>query len=278
MRQSFFPRILIVLSIFIGGFASGAEQRLTLDEGWNAVFVALEPDDPAPDKLFGSLPILKVALWLPSKAKVESLTDPAAVPNKPSEWLIWHPANHPAAFLNTLKQVQGRRAMLIKASAPATLVIKGTPFFRRTAWVAPSFNLVGFDIDPAAPPTFARFFDGSRAHEELKIFRLVDGAWKSVSGFELMRRGEAYWVWCKEGSDFQGPVDLSISIGETVRMEARSNGVLPVSLSSNVNGLGPVSMIAGKRYRFALSPAEMNQGLNLSGGGMRFEIPAPAGN
>ena len=170
-------RFLIVFTASVGcvlGAASAraAEQTISLNEGWNAVFVELQPNNPDPESIFAGLPIEKCSLWLPSSSKVTSLTDPAAVPSKTTEWHTWQPASSPSAFLNNLHSIPARSALLIKASAPAELTVAGTPVFRRMEWRGASFNFTGFDVDPAAPPTFARFFDGSRAHSELKIFKI----------------------------------------------------------------------------------------------------------
>ncbi len=248
---------------------------MPLAAGWNAVYLELEPDLQDPDALFGALPIDQVALWLPSRAKVASLTDPAAIPNKPSDWLVWHPNSHPAAFLNTLKRVQAHRALLIKASAPTTLTITGTASFQRHAWLAPSFNLKGFEVDPLAPPTFARFFDGSRAHDDLKVFRLVNNAWKAVSPTDVVRRGEAYWVWCQEGTDFQGPLDLTVSLGNTVRIDARANGTLPITLTTNVTDTSlPLRTRSRQRLEWP-APSDLAT-LEIRGGSMAYRLALPS--
>lgn len=223
-------------------FGQSVEQVVPLQAGWNAVFLYVEPEVAEPDVVFGDLPVEQVNVWMPERARVASLTDPEALPSKPSEWNVWHPQGHPAAFLNTLYRVPARRGLLIKASAATTLVVRGEPVYRATVWQAPGFVLTGFDVDAEQAPSFARWFAGSRAHAALNIQKLVNGHWQKVHPQEVIQRGVAYWVWSSEGSDFQGPVGLQLPIEAAgylrlltgsvgVSGSVVNRGVLPASLS-----------------------------------------------
>ena len=230
------------------GNGDAAEQVIELREGWNAVYLELDPLEPEPEKVFAGKPVEMCALWLPSEAKVESLTAPDAIPRKASDWLVWQPESSPSAFLNNLHSLKARLSMLVKASEPTTITIAGHHSYQRMKWTAPSFNFVGFDVDPDASPTFARFFDGSRAHADLKIFELVDSKWQPVVAQQTVQRGKAYWVWCAEGSDFQGPLDVSVVVdrdgsipvnrnGGSFRLETRLPGTIPANLNLKATGL-----------------------------------------
>lgn len=176
LRSTFFCilEFYVLSALLLMGHAHAAEQSVNLKAGWNAVYLELQPDVADPAVVFDDPAIVKVAMWLPTKAQVGSLTALDAVASKPSAWRVWQPAEAPAAFLNDLFRVQARSAFLIEARVATTLTFTGEPFFERKKWLAPSFNLTGFDVDPAAAPTFQRYFDGSRAHSDLKIFKLVE--------------------------------------------------------------------------------------------------------
>jgi len=244
--------------------ADAADQRIILSPGWNAVFLEVQPVNDAPETIFAGQPVEMCAAWLPTAAKVDSLIDLSALPKKSAEWHVWQPADSPSAFLNNLRSVKARQALLIKATAAATFTVSGEPVFERRSWVAPSFNFTGFDVDPEAPPTFARFFDGSRAHAALKIFKMVAGKWQPVAGSETIQRGRAYWVWCNEGSDFQGPVDVSLPLagegaltlandGSAARMEIRANGTVPVTLNVSTAGTLPLLQTTAGSEEVALT-------------------------
>jgi hypothetical protein len=221
--------------------AAVEQQVVDLHVGWNAVYLYVQPTVAAPDTLFAGQPIEQVTVWVPGRARVASLTDPDAVPTKSPEWHVWHPPGHPAAFLNTLMQVQARRGMLIKASAATRLVIAGEPIYKPVQWSAPAFHLLGFDVDAEQAPTFARWFAGSRAHSDLKVQKLVNGVWLAVNPHETMTRGVAYWVWCREGSDFQGPLAIDLPLGGDGLM-ALPNGALPINGSIANRGSLPMSI------------------------------------
>lgn len=239
-----------------------ADQVINLQPGWNSVFLEVQPTNADPAAVFAGKPVVQVAVWQPTQAKVESLTDPRAVPSKSTEWLQWQPAGRPAAFLNNLRALKARTALLVKATAAATVTVSGDAVYERRKWVAPSFNFTGFDVDPAAPASFARFFDGSRAHlgsgpgQGLKVFKLVNQKWRAVTASEPIQRGVGYWVWCGEGSDHQGPVDVTVNVdasgcvvlengGAPARMQFRANGSLPVTLTATAGGSLPLLQASG---------------------------------
>ncbi|MCC5790659.1 MAG: hypothetical protein JJT75_13590 [Opitutales bacterium] len=256
-------------------------QVIELTAGWNAVYLYVEPEEPDPNVLFAGLPIEECQVWIPERSRVESLTDPEAEPVKVSEWNVWHPSDHPTAFMNTLFRLQARRGMLIKASEPTTLVVRGEPVYRPVQWSAPAFNLVGFDVDAEQPPTFARWFAGSRAHKDLKIRKLVNGEWQAVHPQETIRRGMAYWVWCGEGTGFQGPVHLSLPVGRLGHLSLErgvpplsgrvdNRGQLPISLALSSEGGMPTLLTLGgadsppqSSHQFSLEPGQRMR-MNLS--------------
>jgi hypothetical protein len=303
----FYPAALLTILLLFPPGAMAADQVIALEAGWNAVFSELEPEKSAPDEFFAGVPVEMCAVWLPAVTKVASLVDPGAIPSKSAEWHVWQPEASPAAFLNNLRAIKGRQVMLVKVSAAASLTVHGAPVFERRKWIAPSFNFVGFDVDAAAAPSFARFFDGSRAHAGLKAFKLVAGKWQAVTGSETIQRGRGYWVWCNEGSDFQGPMDVSVPLsGEgaltllngagSTRLDLRANGTVPVSAALTISGnlpllqstadapeagfgSGIILPLSANAKSISLrrvvdAAADSASGLiNLKGGGMHFVLP-----
>ncbi|BCX48263.1 hypothetical protein HAHE_21710 [Haloferula helveola] len=275
-----------------------AEQTFNLKAGWNAVFLEIRPSQPSPSTLFAGLPVERCSAWLPTVAQVDSLTDPAALPRKSSSWQNWLPSSHPASFLNNLHAVTGRQALLIQTSAACVWTVTGEPVFERRKWIAPSFNFTGFDVDPAAPPTFARFFDGSPAHQPVRAFKLVSDRWIAVAPTETIRRGEGYWVWCDTGSEHQGPLDVSIPIagdggvvssdGGSFSLQMRKNGQLPVSAQitssgsvsfARLTGIHTESPLTGSqsldpRAEWRVRTSGPGAGLlQITGGGVRISVP-----
>jgi hypothetical protein len=77
--------------------------------------------------------------------------------------------------------------------------------------VPDSFNLVGFQVDPAAPPSFGAHLAPSPAHVGQAVYRLApSGAWQPVASHfsTLVESGKAYWIYTEGASTYQGPLEV----------------------------------------------------------------------
>jgi hypothetical protein len=194
-------------------------QVFALKAGWNAIYVDVEPDDPAPGLIFTNTPVTKVAGFFPNNSPVEYIQDPASAAWKQSGWRVWYAPSMPESAINDLGAVRGGQGYLVHAMADASLRIAGEIRLRRLRWRSDSFNLVGFPVNPEELPTFATWFAGSTAHQSdtrAAIYSLdASGYWRPVSQPQttVIQPGVAYWVFSKGGSDYQGPLDVSIPAG-----------------------------------------------------------------
>lgn len=194
-------------------------QAVPLRAGWNSVFIDVEPSNPDPGVVFTNLPVTKVAAFLPSSSPVEYIQDPAAASWKQQGWRMWYAPSMPESAVSDLRSVRGGQGYLVYASAPATLSVTGEIQLRRYRWRSDSFNFVGFPASGDEPPTFATWFAGStaqRSDTRASIYALdAAGHWRPVFQPEstLVQPGVAYWVFSKGGSDYQGPLDVSIPVG-----------------------------------------------------------------
>lgn len=202
-------------------------QTITLRAGWNAVFLEVDPLDPTPTAAFRGLAIETVAAF-------RAETKPEFYPRNPTEhpwqdegWDIWYAPTRPEAFLSTLSLVRGQRAYLIQATTDQTWAITGNVVARPIEWTADSFTLTGFSVDPEAPPTFQRFFAGATAHRGQRVLRLTSGRWTLVRdpAQATLRSGEAYWVFSKGASDFQGPIRVQAGGGQRLGFGDAENGL-----------------------------------------------------
>src|SRR5262249_20706065 len=90
-------------------------------------------------------------------------------------------------------------------------------------------------VDETSPPTFGKFFSGSKAHVQRRIYRLVNERWAQVTAPDatLMKSGEACWVYCQGASDFQGPLNVSISFGTTLVFGTHDDGLANIVLGNS---------------------------------------------
>lgn len=218
-RKPFAPILLFVLLMLMQATAWAATptvtQTLNLSPGWNAVYVEVQPDVTSPATVFGALPQgSTVWAWTGKNSQVQFIQDPGEAAVYKPKWLNISTA--PAeSTLNNLYAIKANTPYLVRVagSAPISVAIQGQPTIRHKSWVPDSFNLTGFSFS-SAPPTFATFFAPSNSHKNQAVYRLngVSGAWEMVnSATTVMRSGEAFWVYCLSGSDYQGP--LSVATG-----------------------------------------------------------------
>ena len=159
-----------------------------------------------------------MASYFPRRSPVEFIRDPGEIAWKAEGWRAWFAPSLPESVISDLYRVAPQQAYLVYANAAMTLTVSGQAVPTRLRWKSDSYNLTGIPIDPANPPTFKDFFEGSEAHQAISskpaIYRLgEDGRWKSVDRPEnaRIRDGEAYWVYCHGPSDFQGPLNATVS-------------------------------------------------------------------
>jgi len=210
-----------VLFVASSAYGQWVEQTIHLQPGWNAVFLEVQPYPRDCDTIFRDIPVKSVWAWNRRFTSVQFVQDPnTLLPDQP-EWLTYFPPGTPESFLTTLFILQGGRAYLINLGGdqPVDLVLRGHPKIRKIDWLADSFNFVGFYLDEASPPTFAEFFGPSPAHSGQPVYRMgPSGNWVRVADptTERMRRGEAYWVYCKGESEYQGPIGFLFDVGDSL--------------------------------------------------------------
>ena len=204
--------------MLLAGFAAAApargaverEQVIPLQSGWNAVFLEVYPAQPDPAVLFSGAPVDMAASLHAASSTAQFIANPGADLFRRAGWGVWYSEERPDAFLKTLHAIVGQQAYLIHATRPWTWTVSGAPVMAETRWEANAYNFAGFSVDPVAPPTFARFFAGSKAHRLDKIYRLRSGAWQRVDNAagETIRSGEAFWIYCDGASAYQGPLQV----------------------------------------------------------------------
>lgn len=202
-------------------------QSIQLRAGWNAVFLEVDPVNADPASVFAGLPV-DVATTFAQEAKaVYFPRDPAEHPWQEEGWSVWYAPARPDAFLSTLNAVRGQRAYLVKVSADAKWTVSGKVVGRSIQWAPDSFTLTGFSVEPDSPPTFAKLLAGASAHRGQRVFRLVNGLWTLVRDHAQtpVRSGEAYWIFSKGASDFQGPIRVKPLVGDKLAFGDTSNGL-----------------------------------------------------
>lgn len=195
-------------------------QTIKLNPGWNSIFVQVKPDADATAVVFADLldgensQISSVWTWLAHRAKIDFIQDPDSEKLLSQEgWLRYFPEQTKNSFLTNLYAIQANRAYLVKyeGTEAATISITGQPVMPRAAWQSSSFNHLGFHVDPQNLPTFYDYFSASPAHKDQPIYQLVNNEWSLVNALNtIIQPDVAYWVFSKTGSDYFGPIELTL--------------------------------------------------------------------
>ena len=244
-----YARSFVLPSIFVAGSVSlhaqdefpghQRTQEIQLRKGWNAVYLEVDPTNDAPATVFSGVPVDKVATLFKNPSNQEFVTDPGIDLGKAQGWGVWYAPELPEAFLKSLDAIDGNRAYLIHAKSDCQWRPTGRVTGDAVTWQPDAFNFIGFPVAAAGGPTFAQFFAGSKAHKNQTIYRLANGRWKQVlqPTAETMRSGEAFWIYCKGSSDYQGPLRVQTT-----------------GLGGLVLGQGPVNLTLRNEAPHPLTP------------------------
>ncbi len=229
------------------------QQTIQLRTGWNAVFLEVHPEDVDPAKVFADVPVDIAASFSGPLSSAQFMTDPGANLFRLTGWSVWYAGSRPDAFLKTLFSVSGQQGYLLHAKRDFTWNVTGTVAPPGIRWQPDAFNFVGFSVDAVAGPTFGRFFGGSKAHNHNRLYRLDSGTWRQVlnPAAEVMRSGEAFWIYSSGVSTYQGPLQAETSnrngvslgaVGDSVILRNTTTHPVAVTLQHVVTGPNPVPL------------------------------------
>jgi len=212
------------------------QQTIQLREGWNAVFLAVEPTDNTPAAVFAGASVELALTHYSPLSPAQFIADVDEIDWKKSGWYRWIPADKPEAVWTNLRGLSANRPYLIKCSTAHTLEIVGRPSVAKPKWQPDAFNFVGFHVADGTGqgPTFAQWFEGSSAHRDARFYALDGDCWKRVAApaNANIASGTAYWVWCEGGSEHPGPVHVKLpGVGDELTFPPEANDV-PVEITN----------------------------------------------
>jgi hypothetical protein len=201
-----------------GSADTSRSQTISLQKGWNSVFLQVTPTNRDPSAVFANTPIEIVATYFAVERAIQYIQNPGSIGWNKSGWAVWYGPNRSDAFLSSLHAVHGNRAFLIFSKQDFTWTVNGTVSFEPIRWKGDSFNLVGVGVDDTSPPTFDQFFTTSAAHQPYRIYRLINSQWTLVVDpiRTVIHSGEAYWIYCRGPSDYQGPLRAKVQSGRGI--------------------------------------------------------------
>ena len=242
------PRVCCVaaLGCMLSGTAQAylSTQTLALSNGWNAVYLEVEPENPSCDSVFSNWPVSSVSVYVSGRASAGSTTTNGDV-QVTTEYLTWRPNQKPG--VNSLNSVMAGKAYLFYATNTFTRTVTGRPAAPRIEWVpgATGTNvhaLVGFRTDGTAK--FGTFLAGAGFDMSALSVYTVGGTnllgptlfkvgWTTASQ-QPIENGKAYMIACDKVSDFSGPVKVTPEDGFYIPADS-SRSVLKLENEHNSN-------------------------------------------
>lgn len=268
--------IMAALWLSSSAHAQWDQRSITLNPGWNALYMDLQPEPNDPAMVFAGLPIDSVWTWRQTDTTVQFVQDVSELRPTLPNWMVYIPANLPEGGLTNLFAVLSGHSYLVHVtgSVPAQFNVSGLVENDPIEWAVDSQVLTGLVIDPANPPTFTEYFGASSAHQGQPIFKLkADGLWQQVASPELERiqPDEAYWITTQGTSTYQGPLIAGFSFGPGINFGSTvDSGTLVLNNLSNFDRTVTVS--AGPSG----SPTSTNSDANLGNvplGYLRDDLP-----
>ncbi|MDC3255294.1 hypothetical protein OAV21_02750 [bacterium] len=193
-------------------------QTLSLNSGWNAVWLEVSPEDDQGNPLLiqdalasTDFVIDKIARRSLGAGPANFVDDPNALSNSynSDSWEIW--SRNPESGEGAVISARGNHAYMVHVVAvegktngdPAgTISVRGKVDFTRLSWLKGSYNLVGFGVE--GQPTFDSLLgaagvlvnDLSVAPAQPTVLKLesATGHWITVSGGDPVESGRAYWI------------------------------------------------------------------------------------
>lgn len=193
---------------------------ITLKPGWTAVYLPIQPEASDLAHVLEGIPVRSVWSWS-QQSQVPSPPNATDLEPGQADWLAYFPPTSESSSHTNLFVLNGGRGYLIELNGDQAVdwVVSGQPVLPSSEWLADSYNLVGFHVDPNAPPTFKSFFTSAKAHSNQKVFRLAPaGQWQEITNLsaEQVRPGQAYWVYSKGPSDYSGPLQITLEQGKVL--------------------------------------------------------------
>ncbi len=215
-------------------------QAFTLQAGWNAIYLEVEPINTSPlvnigtaadpiwvhekstmETVFAGLAasgaLESVWGWNVPTTRVDYIVDPTEGLWDEPGWRRYIPESKAGpdgasqGFLTNLLSLHANSGYLVKLkddlAGTATLQVSGAPIVQRQRWIKGSYNLTGFPITPGAAPTVAMFTGGSPITEIRRL--TANGSWTPpLAAANTLAVGVAYLVYYND-QDANAPDDYT---------------------------------------------------------------------
>ena len=160
MNKTNFWAVLLLLPV--AASASHIRETMTLEDGWNAIYLESTPTNALCSEFFAGSPVVRVASYQSDAySSTRQLADDGTeIAQKPISYYVWLPDDETAS---TMAALAGGRVYMIYATNTWKRTFLGVPAAPRQTWRATSgetglMNLVGVSVDTNDTVTAKSYF------------------------------------------------------------------------------------------------------------------------
>ena len=193
--------ILAICCLVAGQSVQGqwVERTYTIQPGWNAIFLDVDPYPNTCRDQFDELPVTGV--WARRDAGSTLHVVGGALPQTlltDPDWRVFYPSDSPHAAVSDFFILDPGRAYLIQATGTESFdwTVIGIPKVVDREWVEGGLNLTGFHVDPSNPPPLSDFLSPVGDGTEPVVYEIdPTGVWTEISDLATpITPGEGYLV------------------------------------------------------------------------------------
>ena len=215
-------RHLLLLSLLsllsLSSFASHISETMTLENGWNAIYLESTPANALCADFFAGSPVVRVASYQSDaySSTRQIADDGTSIDQKPISYHVWLPNDETASTMDSLV---GGNVYLIYTTNVWSKTFLGVPAAPRQTWRATSgdtgfMNLVGVSVDTNDTVTAKLYFGegpyGTASGAAYKIAGTNEQAPSFLSmgiiGGSALQGGKAYALTATKDGDWPGVI------------------------------------------------------------------------
>ena len=229
MNKTNFWAVLLLLPV--AASASHISETMTLEDGWNAIYLESTPTNALCSEFFAGAPVARVASYQSDaySSTRQIADDGTEIAQKPISYYVWLPDDETASTMDALV---GGNVYLIYATNTWKRSFLGVPAAPRQTWRATSgetgfMNLVGVSVDTNDTVTAKSYFGegpyGTASGTAYKIAGTNKQAPSFLSmgiiGGSAVQGGKAYALTATKNGDWPGVIGFlgvaSVDFGDS---------------------------------------------------------------
>lgn len=221
-------QLILMLTIGAALLASAkyVENTISLDKGWNAIYLEATPETPELDTFFANTGVTRVGSYQREAYKATAQYDSEGnIRNqKPISYLVWEKGG-----ASTLKNLRGGNCYLVYTTAAETITYLGIPVAPQMTWRDTASGEMAALVAPSLPEgtsvTAAEYF-AEGPYDKKGVFEILGQKppapqfLSSLSAKPKVTSGKAYALGATQTTDWPGVLEVRGDVGDALHFAA----------------------------------------------------------